>query len=241
MAPEYCANHDNNSDSRVNCVNKVPIFNHLTHEEMQEIAQVAQSKSYEKGERLNLSRASADTLFIIHKGSMKIYRLSESGREQVVRILKPGDFMGELSLFGGGTQNSYAEALEPTELCRILGRDLKELLKQFPEIAIKILEEFSQRLERAEAFMEQIGQQSVDQRLADNLLKMAQNVEENRDGESTIILPMSKGDLASMIGTSQETLSRKLSEFRDRGWLELNGQREIRILDKKALKNLQKE
>ena len=149
--------------------------------------------------------------------------------------------MGELSLFGGGTQNSYAEALEPTELCRILGRDLKELLKQFPEIAIKILEEFSQRLERAEAFMEQIGQQSVDQRLADNLLKMAQNVEENRDGESTIILPMSKGDLASMIGTSQETLSRKLSEFRDRGWLELNGQREIRILDKKALKNLQKE
>ena len=107
---------------------------------------------------------------------MKIYRLGESGKEQRVRILQPADFLCERALFGDKSQNNYAEILEPTELCLIPGRDLKKLPGQFPEIAIKILEDLSVRFEMTEKYVEQPNQRSVNQHLS-VLLELSVNGE----------------------------------------------------------------
>src|SRR5699024_5047509 len=81
------------------CVSRVPIFNHLPDEELTVIAEKANMRVYERGQFIHRSGEVSDQLFIVHKGAVKVYRLSKSGKEQLVRFLQPGDFSGELSLF----------------------------------------------------------------------------------------------------------------------------------------------
>lgn len=213
------------------CIEIVPIFNTLTYDEMMEVAMITNSREYKKGEMIYMTGDKGEKLFVIHKGKVKITRFSDLGKEQVIRVLGPGDFMGELSLFVHEPLTDNAEALEDTTACIIDGEKLKGLMVKYPTIALKVLEELSARLEKAENLIEHLGIHNVESRIIDILLDLA-----NDKGEIT--LKMSKGDLASHIGMSQETLSRKLSYFQDMGWIKLIGHRRIIILDKEALKTL---
>ena len=125
--------------------------------------------------------------------------------------------------------NDNAEVLEDTTVCVIDGEKLKNLMVKYPTIAFKVLEELSSRLERAENLIEHLGVHNVETRIIEMLLDLA-----NDEGE--VVLKMSKKDLASHIGMSQETLSRKLSYFQDMGWIKLIGHRKIIILDEESLK-----
>lgn len=212
------------------CIEKVPIFSGLTFQEMLEIAMTTTHRKYSKGESIYLEGEKSEKLFIINKGKVKIGKLSESGKEQIIRILGPGEFMGELSLFTQSPLKNNAEALEPTTVCIVDGEEINNLIEKRPSIALKIIKEISIRLEEAENQIRSLATMDVEQRLADNLLKMT-------DDNNFIYLTISKKDLASQIGMSQETLSRKLKSFQDRGWIEQEGQRKIRILNKEALKN----
>ena len=95
-----CQHHSSDgTDVKKLCISMVPIFNHLQSEEMLEIAKTSRSLTFKKGETVFEAGESSDYLYIVHKGQVKIYRLSESGKEQLIRIMGQGDFMGELSLF----------------------------------------------------------------------------------------------------------------------------------------------
>lgn len=231
-------NHNIDNTSSNLCITKVPIFNHLNEEEMAEIASYSISKTFKKGEMIVHAGALFQNLFIIHKGQVKIYRISESGKEQLIRILGPGSFMGELSMFGETPITSYAEALEQTEICSISKADINTLILKKPEIAIKVLGEFSRRLENAEKLIEQLGHHEVEKRVASILLELAEQQAPQHEDKITIALSISKKDLASLIGTTQETLSRKLSSFQEQGIIKLVGQRKILILNKSDLQNI---
>lgn len=215
-----------------NCIEIVPIFSTLTHEEMMEVAGITSSKTYERGEMIYMAGNKGEKLYVIHTGRVKITRISDSGKEQVLRILGPGEFMGELSLFSTSPLTDNGEVLEKTTVCIISAQKIKELMIKYPPIAFKVMEELSNRLNRAENLIENINLLGVEKRIADTLIKLA-----NEDGE--IILNMSKGDLASHIGMSQETLSRKLTSFQDRGLIRLIGHRRILILNGDLLKNVE--
>ena len=207
---------------------KVPIFSSLSPEEMATIAEIITDKEYKKGESIYLSGDTGKRLYVINQGKVKIFRISEAGKEQIIRILYPGDFMGELSLFAHSPVNSSAEALEPTMVCVIDGDKLSQIMKEVPSIAIKIIEELSKRLLNAENLIESLGLHDVEQRVADTLLKMAEDQDE-------ITLTITKKDLAAHMGMSQETLSRKLTQFQDMGWIKQVGRKTIQILDRKSL------
>lgn len=219
------------------CISKVPIFNHLPLNDMLEIAQTSNSKTYEKGEIIFEAGNSSDYLYIVHRGQVKIYRLTASGKEQLIRIMEPGDFMGELSLFTDETLTSFAEAMKKTEICAIHKSDLRKLILAKPEIALKILEAFSVRMNETERTIERFSTQDAEKRLASYIIELV----DDDTGDSTglgvyeITLPMSKRDLASYIGMTQETLSRRLSAFQENGWITQTGQRGITILDYTAL------
>lgn len=213
------------------CIEKVPIFSSLTFEEMVEVSLTTMQREYKKGETIFLEGEHVEKLFIINKGKVKIAKLSETGKEQIIRVLGPGDFMGELSLFTHSPLNSNAEALEPTTICIVDGGKINNLIERRPSIALKIIKEMSVRLEKAENQIQSFVIQDVEQRLADTLIKMA-------DDNNFINLTISKKDLASHIGMSQETLSRKLTIFQNRGWIKQEGQRKIIVLNKVALENI---
>ncbi|PFJ16617.1 Crp/Fnr family transcriptional regulator [Bacillus cereus] len=217
---------DNTYGDRHKCISIVPIFNHLESGQMNEIMVVVQSISYKKGEIIYHAGDQADTLYIVNKGKVKIYRLSESGKEQVVRILNPGDFTGELALFKKDSYESFAEAMEETNVCVIKQSDLQEFLLKYPSISLKILTEFSNRLEQAEKQMTRFVTEKVETRIAQFL---AECLSDNQSNELT--LPMSRKDLASYLGTSPETISRKLSELEIQGYIKQKAPKKIEILD----------
>lgn len=209
------------------CVSLVPIFNHLEDGEMDAIVKTVKSASYQRGEIIYSAGERSDSLYIVGKGRIKICRLSETGKEQLVRILSPGDFTGELALFSESEHESYAEAVEDTEVCLIARRDLQEFLMKFPSISLKILSEFSRRLETAEKQTARFATERVETRIALFLAECVDRAEPVME----FALPMSKKDLASYLGTTPETISRKLADFEDAGYIRQMKHRRIRILD----------
>lgn len=212
------------------CVSQVPIFNHLEREQMSEIMKTVQSHSYKKGEIVYSAGDESSSLYIVSTGKMKIYRLSETGKEQLLRILNPGEFTGELALFKETTHEAYAEAMVDTKVCMIQRSDLQQFLLKYPSISLKILAEFSNRLETTEKQTTRFATEKVETRIA---LFLAECVEENN--QLQFVLPMSKKDLASYLGTTPETISRKLTELEEHGLISQKAQRKIEVLDLDSL------
>lgn len=219
----FCSIH---GDANRSCVSSVPIFNHLEVEQLQDVMQVVKSVTYKRGEILFHAGNESDSLYIVNQGHVKIYRLSDLGREQLVRLLYPGDFTGELALFKATVLENFAEAVEDSQICVIKRDDLQQLLLKYPSISIKVLNEFANRLANSEKQTASFVSEKVETRIAIFLQEQSK-----KQATNTIELPMSKKDLASYLGTTPETLSRRLSDFEASGAIVQNGQRKIIIKD----------
>lgn len=219
--------HKHEAGSQVSCISVVPIFNHLEEEPMEEIMKVMKSISYKKGEVLYREGDTSNVLYVVSNGKIRIYRLSESGKEQLLRILNPGDFTGELALFRESIHEAYAEAMIDTDACMISKNDLQEFLLKYPTISLKILAEFSNRLEISEKQITRFVTEKVEARLALFLAECT----DGGDSPTEIELPMSKKDLASYLGTTPETISRTLADFEEAGYIKQKRNRKIEILD----------
>src|SRR5690625_806921 len=159
--------HHISTKKRELCISKVPIFNHLEPDEMLEVLKKSSQMIFKKGEVIYREGDLLEYLYIVHTGRVKIYQLFESGKEQLLRILESGEFMGELALFTDKVLDSYAEALEETEICAIHRNDIQELMKTHSTIPLKILGEFSSRLEETEFLVSQLSYRDVETRIAD--------------------------------------------------------------------------
>lgn len=218
--------HKNHSS----CITIVPIFNHLADAQMDEILNLTNSMKYKKGEVIYRAGEISDSLYIVSSGKIKIYRLSESGKEQLVRILQAGDFTGELALFNETIHEAYAEAMEETWVCMVKQADLQALLLKYPSISIKLLNEFSNRLDQSEKQTTRFATEKVETRIA---LFLVEHAEETKS--LLVKLPMSRKDLASYLGTTPETISRKLLELEEAGLIMQKPKKVIEILDLEGL------
>lgn len=231
---ESCSHHAPGTDrhSGPNCVSLVPIFNHLEEDQLHEVMKTVQPRTLAKHEYLYRAGDTSNSLYVVNRGKIKIFRLSESGKEQLVRILYRGDFTGELALFQQTEHEAYAEALTETEICIIHRDDFQQLLTKYPTISLKVLTEFANRLEYVEKQTTLFATEKVETRIAHYLITC---LEEQSHGDGVIDLPMSKKDLASHIGTTPETVSRRLREFEEAGFIRQEGRRRIIILREEDL------
>jgi CRP/FNR family transcriptional regulator, anaerobic regulatory protein len=221
------SHHHKHGETDEVCISLVPIFNHLEKEQMDEIMAVTRSGSYKKGENIYSAGDQSDSLYIVSKGKIKIYRLSESGKEQLLRILNPGDFTGELALFNATLHEAFADAIEETNVCTIKRSEFQQLLLKYPSISIKVLTEFSSRLEQSEKQVTRFATEKVETRIAIFLAECVDNEKESME----IVLPMNKKDMASYLGTTPETISRKLASLEDAGYIKQISNNKIKILD----------
>ena len=214
------------------CLFGVPIFATLDDEEKQEVALISNHTKVAKGELVYLEGHQDNTLYVVHEGKIKVSRYSETGKEQVIRVLNQGEFLGELALFTSEPTQDFAAALEPSTICMIEGKQLKKMMEKHPTIAFKVLEELSKRLNSVESLVEEINLLSVEKRLAQYFLEHVNPFKE-------VELPLSKGDFASQLGISQETLSRKLAIFQEQKLIKLIGQRTIVLLNADGLAKIE--
>ncbi|SDB82969.1 CRP/FNR family transcriptional regulator, anaerobic regulatory protein [Pelagirhabdus alkalitolerans] len=206
------------------CVRRVPIFNHLNDQDMAEIMSVVHSRQFKKGDHVFHTDDRSEGLYVVHKGKVRIYRLSENGKEQLVRLLLPGDFTGELAIFQSKDHTSFAEALTDASICRISRQDFNDLITDYPSIAVKMLNALANRLDQAEQQTTRFATESVSKRLAYFLNELMQ-----ADQSKSITLPMSRKDLALYLGTTPETISRELKRFEKEGYVANKSPREIHI------------
>lgn len=218
-------------DARFDCVSRVPLFEGLSSEDRHRIAAVAVTRHYARGEQVHRP-GEGSGLRIVHRGRVKVHRSSDTGSEQLLRILHPGEFLGETTLLTGRPVDSWAVALDAAEVCLVDGDAMVRLLRERPEVGLHMLSTLSSRLEDAEQQLSSVTGASVGRRLADHLLELAEEA-----GSSTFRLPSTKKDLASYLGTTPETLSRRLGALQDAGALRLGPRGLVEILDPERLRD----
>ena len=209
------------------CISLVPIFNHLDLESQAIISTKVRSKSLKKNEFLYRSGDPDDSLYIVHKGQIRITHLSESGKEQLIRLLNPGDFTGEWTIFSDSTYHTnYAQATRNTKVCTISRTDLEELLSRYPMISTEILKTMAVRLQESQNQTASITTQDVNSRI---IYYIEGLVDSDSGDEVTVSLPMSRKDLASYLGTTPETLSRRFTHLEENGLIKQLPKNEIYI------------
>lgn len=216
-------------DSTHVCAELVPIFNHLDHESLVKISAITVHKQYRRGETV-FSPEHSGRLLIVAAGRVKVYQLSASGKEQLLRVLEPGDFIGEENLFGAEKPDAWGEALADCELCTIGRENFIALLTQHPSISLRLLEEYSRRLSEAERLATRTATEPVLTRLALYLLELQKAQDDN-----TVTVPLSMRELAAFLGTTPETVSRRMRQLEEEGLIVREGKR-IRIVSHTALK-----
>lgn len=186
------------------------LFQSITRAQLELIEPAISMKVTKKGEYLFSEGQAATAFFIIVKGSLKIFKLSAEGNEQILHIQKPGDLVAEAIIFDFETYPAYCQALENSELIRISKERFLELLSKFPEISFQIMKAYSRRLRQLVNKIEELSLYDIKARLANYLIQNSHL----QNGRYVIPLNFSKKDLASLLGTIPETLSRTLNFFK---------------------------
>jgi len=204
------------------CVARVPIFASLSPADQQLVAGLARSTHLSRGDAAYSAHDRVSRLMVLHQGRLKIFRLSPDGAEQLIRVLEPGDFTGETAVLTGRRPDDYATALDDCQLCVFRHDDLEKLIARHPAIGLQILATLSQRLSDTEQRLNALTSRDVDTRLADYLLALPSTW---THGIAEVTLPLPKKDIASLLDTTPETLSRAFRRLSADGVIAINARR----------------
>lgn len=205
---------------------KAPFFQGLSATELATVACVMIERFYPKGSVLFLEGDKGEALFLIRQGRIKISKASVDGRQQILQILKAGDIFAEVILFDQGPYPATAEAVEDSACWLLRSADMEKLVKDQPMLAVTLLRVMSRRLRQAQLLIRDLALHDAYGRLAGLLLQFSRS-EGKKTGEGVLLdLGLTRQEMASMIGTSRETVTRILGRFQ---------KEEILILDKQRI------
>jgi CRP/FNR family transcriptional regulator, anaerobic regulatory protein len=220
------------NETHHSCVARVPIFADLSPEQQDQVAAFARPVHVSRGELVYMAGSDLHRLLVVHRGRIAMRHLTADGREQVVRVLEAGDVVGEAAFVTGEQPDHEAVAAADSELCTLDHADLIELVRRHPRIAVRMLQSVTERLVRAERMLAAFATTEVETRLVAWLLE--QPVVDDA-GRHVVILSMTKKDIASFLGTTPETLSRRLAGLARDGLISLVGRRQIVLLNIREL------
>lgn len=205
----------------------------LTKEELYRVSHRKTIKTVKKGEPLFDEGEHINGMFCIKSGVCKVSKISDNGREQIINLVKRGDFIGERSLMNDEVANLKATALNDMEICFIPRDEVVKGLNSNRSFSMSILKEMANSLKKTDNTIVQMAQKTVKQRLAHTLLYLDESFGVKENG--AINIQLTREDIANIIGTATESAIRLLSEFKKKNLISLNG-KEIVITDKDSLK-----
>ncbi len=203
----------------------VPLFSDLKKDVLEKLASVCQHKTYDKDQVILFEEEMGESFFIIESGSVKVTRVAEDGREVILAFLYDGDFFGELSILDGEARSANIVTLEKTSVYMIHRSDFLDLLERHPSVSIALLRELAQRLRKSDQHIEFLTLSDAEGKLAAILIELAEQYGTMHMGNATIPqLPMQQ-DLANIMGTTRETVSRMMKKLERKHWIERQGSR----------------
>ncbi|AZR74903.1 hypothetical protein BBF96_10840 [Anoxybacter fermentans] len=210
------------------------IFGGLTDEELTRVIEIMVIRQFERNVIIFFEGEVGDNFYLVLSGEVRIYKISPDGREKNLALIGPGDFFGEMALIDKKTRSATAETMSKTRLGVIHQKHFSDLIDQYPEIALKMIVQLTERLRRANQQIESLTFKDVQGRLVQFLLQYA---DENEDDDP---VPLKKRVthqiIANQIGASRETVSRILSQLQKEGYITIKN-RLIYITKRKELKD----
>lgn len=206
------------------------LFQGLPEEELAEIEKIVVEKRYGRGETIFFEGDAGNGFYIVLDGKIKIFKMSLQGKEQILHIFGTGEPFGEVPVFHGQPFPATAEALVKSRALFVPRDEFVRVVTHSPSIALNMLAMLSMRLRRFASQIESLSLKEVPARLASYLLYLSKE----QGNDDCVELEIAKGQLASLLGTIPETLSRILSKMSEEGLIEVQGKK-IRLLDRKRL------
>lgn len=221
------------SSKDLNYLKELVLFSEMNDDELLEINNLIKTVTYPGGYTLFFQGDEGKKVFFLKKGKVKIVKTAEDGSEQILEILQSGDVFGEVVLFGINHYPATARTMEAIKVNYLNRDDFKDYFNKNPQIAWGMLKVMAQKLAKAQHRVENLGLRNTKGRVARLIMDL---LDDFGNKEDEFVLDISQSDLANFIGTSRETVSRTLSEFRKKDLLKMTDNKII-IKDLNGLKN----
>ena len=216
-----------------NCsIERNSIFKHLTREELDQLNYEKSCAFYKRGEIIYNEGSRISGFYCIHSGIVKVYKTGIDGKEQIIRFAKPGEIIGYRSILSNELACTTSKIIEDSILCYISSDILVSLVKNNGNFSMEIMKLTCKELGEANAYITDIAQKTVRERLAEVLIHLKDSF--GLDENNVLQISLTREELANIVGTATESVIRLLSEFKNDKLIELNG-RKIKILDIKTL------
>jgi len=220
-------------DKVLEIIGSIPLFNGLSEQQLGEIRGIARDRFYDKGKEIFAEGDEGGGFYIVASGQVKVFKLSPEGKEHILHIYGPGHSFGEVPVFSGERFPASAETLLKSHLLFFPRTDFVALLSGNPSLCMNLLADLSLRLRQFTIQIENLTLKEVPGRLASYLLTLS----DEEGQENSLSLNISKGQLAGLLGTIPETLSRIFLKMNNAGLIEVKGKK-ITILDRNGLQAL---
>ncbi len=215
---------------------KFPLFSALSEADLAKVAALIRERKYRDGMYVFAEGDPIEAVYFVKSGMVKASRTDDEGHEQIVNLLVPGDFFPHVGFLDGGPAPATAITVGETCLGLVNRRDFMALLGEHPSITGQLLAAMDKRIRGLQDQVKELGLLTAPSRVGRILLRLAEQIGEDRGGLKVLRLGLSQQDVASMAGVSRETVSRLLSEFRREGVV--TGEGNQLVVDVKRLEKM---
>jgi len=209
----------------ISLLKKVPLFSQLDDAELQKMSRHCALQHYTRDQVILVEEEEGNTLFVIHKGRVKVSRIRDDGREVILCILGEGDFFGELSLLDGSPRSATVTTLDDSEILVLRRADFLRLVEEHPQISITLLRELAERIRHSDSQIKSLSLEDAKGRVAATLVMLAEDLGKVKGGQVFIPKLPLQHDLANMAGTARETVSRVLKVLEREGQIRREGRK----------------
>jgi CRP/FNR family transcriptional regulator len=217
----------------INILTTTPLFNGLPQDQIAAIEKIAVEKRFNKNEIVFSEGDEGIGFFVIAEGRVKVFKVSTEGKEQILHIFGPGQPFGEVPVFTGQRFPASAQAIDRTRVIFFPRVAIVNLISANPSLALNMLANMSKKLQQFAAQIENLSLKEMPARLASYLVYLA----EEQKADNLVTLGISKGQLASTLGTIPETLSRIFAKLTNQNLISVDG-KNITLIDRHGLEDL---
>jgi CRP/FNR family cyclic AMP-dependent transcriptional regulator len=189
----------------------VPVFSTLQVQDLQRIAQLAVPRTFEAGEVVFREGDASDTCYVVHSGQARAVREHPDGRTITLATFGRGDIFGELAMFEDERRSATVEAMQPTTVVGVLGPDMRRLMTEHPQIAVRLVIALGRRLRESNERLARQSFQTVQSRVAVVLRQLVEEAVTAGAEPSEVLVTATQADLAQLAGSSRESASRFLA------------------------------
>jgi len=201
----------------------IPLFSRVAQGDLEQIASHLIERRYPRNTTIVEEGLPGDYMYILRDGRVKVTKLSEDGREKILDFLETGSFVGEMALLERGPRSASVKTLSPVRVLALSRTDFIALLRKSPDLALAVIQELSRRLRSVNEQASSLSFQRVKERTVGLLERLAKDPSE--DGERLVTPSLTHQQIADMVGTSRETVTRVVKDLKESGWLRQEGKR----------------